>query len=1445
MAPRGALKPKGSLVNGFDLVTNCHVFVSAPWSRREGEPYLIARVMEVLPPAKASTSSYTGPRVRLAYYLRPRDISNRYIADFRLLIATMHTDVVPGNYVRGLCTVRHKETIGNMEAYKRERDSFYWLQLYDRYLHRYFDAVSTDKVQNAPPHVLQHLISNFEYVLCEPSMANELSYPQRSCDTCLRWASIPESVECARCRKVFHLACLDPPLLQKPKTGYSWSCAPCGKAHDEEVEEYERTGIAPTRKPEPPAPRPSKKKPSKGKTKLSEPDEEVDPSMMRSFHGWPFRYFGMHTQADSVLDPHDSLYPRASTRLGNKFQAIVPDWDPTPCEEDDRETPLSNLSDSVKPSRSGTPLEKSDNPSAEPVILDRGEESAVQSLVQASEGLTDEKLDEFVDAIRQLPVYEVAGVDLIDRGLGLVHEGDTEKALDDTREVSSVEIGHAVWTEAELKLLSDGARAHGNDIEEIADEIPTKAIGDVVKKYYIDIGARIQEDVPQQVEEKVAAATRLARKGKAKSKNSIDDDEGSVCGVPTVAAHRKARVCAVCESKSSAKWYRCPEMMGKPTSSGDIHVMCEDCGLRWRHYGMQFPPTNPEDFKVVPPPKPTVTAASATKKPDKPEKPEKEKAESSVPKKKEATPKVLPPPPPPPPNPCVMCGKLDPKGTLAQCMDCKLSAHPGCISNPEFMGDNWRCECCATILRAVGQKPEVKCILCPPSSSDTDAKATPQSALDCYVGTEWGDLVHLICAVWTPEVRFDESPIVIAEGLSSIPLKRFQQVCCICNKGGKGATVKCEDCTKVFHVACAWSAEYRFAFELLPLKKKRPKDVVSIKFKDEDGVMTASIWCPDHHFSHLQRLTYELGEKDPRTKLTALEAYIAANRPLPGSDTFSILRRARRLDAIVESALKPIAPIDDPPLDQAQQVAQGAAEEGVDASVPAGTVPNVTVDDTADHNHPTTLDVANPSPPTSATFSSLSSLLNPSSTNSESMDSSHAFISPSPPAESFNFEEDKSVTLAALASPSLPHSVPPPQPILASLPSVRLSPDPVPGSNPSASLADTLIRDLPSRNLNLTNVAPHATPSSPSDSAIAASLPHADLDISPASNDPAERPNNSTFNPIDEVENAPMVVDESGDLSQDSPTPTFAETHQPAGSPLDMEETKEGLASAAKSSNSSSSRSRSDSEHSSTKENPRKRRKVSLANGDFTPTRVTRGTVALSPASEPPSSRSLVVSLKIPPRMLEEQRRLKAAAENIANASTPATNPLSGERRADVEDESSGGPSVQINTADNIKDFVPQKDDQVIFPPAPAQLNVYNSPSESYLSTFHSHLGRHDRGPTSAPFNKVSVSPWTYERASRTPSISAGTPPIFQHVASPFSDASLSPNTQRGSGPSKPSLSTLPLASGLVRAASPKRTGSPPGLSELQMDPSFDGFPGGGNRWDKSIPRYGLTEQTR
>lgn len=86
-------------------------------------------------------------------------------------------------------------------------------QLYDRYLHRYFDALPTVKISNAPresltprnvlvssftdsslswmhvEEVIEHLLENFEFVLCEVGTGNQLCDAQRGCHTCSKWAA--------------------------------------------------------------------------------------------------------------------------------------------------------------------------------------------------------------------------------------------------------------------------------------------------------------------------------------------------------------------------------------------------------------------------------------------------------------------------------------------------------------------------------------------------------------------------------------------------------------------------------------------------------------------------------------------------------------------------------------------------------------------------------------------------------------------------------------------------------------------------------------------------------------------------------------------------------------------------------------------------------------------------------------------------------------------------------------------------------------------------------------------------------------------------------------------------------------------------------------------------------------------------------------------------------
>lgn len=98
--------------------------------------------------------------------------------------------------------------------------------------------------------------------------------------------------------------------------------------------------------------------------------------------------------------------------------------------------------------------------------------------------------------------------------------------------------------------------------------------------------------------------------------------------------------------------------------------------------------------------------------------------------------------------------------------------------------------------------------------------------------------VHLLCAVWHRELQLGAPAIVSpVEAFTLLPPQRQQAVCTLCKQKDVGTTVKCEDCSKHVHVACAWNSGWKFAFEVQSVrnKKRPPKDAVLVKFKETEG----------------------------------------------------------------------------------------------------------------------------------------------------------------------------------------------------------------------------------------------------------------------------------------------------------------------------------------------------------------------------------------------------------------------------------------------------------------------------------------------------------------------------------------------------------------------------------------------------------------------------------
>ena len=86
------------------------------------------------------------------------------------------------------------------------------------------------------------------------------------------------------------MECVTPPMLSKPSRGYGWTCAPCSRAHEEEVEGRDvrhHTPVGPKPKSNAPAAR-GRGRPRKDRV-LAEKEENVE---IKHFKMWPFRYFG-------------------------------------------------------------------------------------------------------------------------------------------------------------------------------------------------------------------------------------------------------------------------------------------------------------------------------------------------------------------------------------------------------------------------------------------------------------------------------------------------------------------------------------------------------------------------------------------------------------------------------------------------------------------------------------------------------------------------------------------------------------------------------------------------------------------------------------------------------------------------------------------------------------------------------------------------------------------------------------------------------------------------------------------------------------------------------------------------------------------------------------------------------------------------------------------------
>ncbi|CAE6419711.1 unnamed protein product [Rhizoctonia solani] len=456
--------PSLRISNGEIACVNDHVYVSPPWPQRDGIPYNIARIMEFLPDEGATRTRGKGreifTRVRLAWYYRPSDLNDRPSADPRLLLAAIFSEVQPVSHLRAKCYVRHKDKISDLPAWKKKPDHFYFQRVFDPYIRKEFDVLRSADVTNLPAEIREVLQTRYEFVVAERDVIGDLTDNLRLCETCEKWAPSHDSVRCDTCKCYYHMACVNPPLVAKPAKGYGWTCGACSRHHDEQVSQPGGRHVTPVTKSR------SSKAAAKSRSlaglnaNLSHRDINSED---RYFKMWPFRYFGLYTVAEDTLDPDDLIFPKAATRVGARYQAVVGPWVPPDAK--------------VSPQPSQTP----------DGIPERGGDDTVE-MMSIIVSMSEEQIATFHTFHQNLwskPALR-SGVDFLEesaRRYSLQHLGMTQKFTGTTRprkwQAKDTRFWDKDWSQDEVEQFENGIKQHGPEMRAIKEGIKTRSIYEV------------------------------------------------------------------------------------------------------------------------------------------------------------------------------------------------------------------------------------------------------------------------------------------------------------------------------------------------------------------------------------------------------------------------------------------------------------------------------------------------------------------------------------------------------------------------------------------------------------------------------------------------------------------------------------------------------------------------------------------------------------------------------------------------------------------------------------------------------------------------------------------------------------------------------------------------------------------------------------------------------
>jgi hypothetical protein len=431
--------------------------------------------------------------------------------------------------------------------------------------------------------------------------------------------------------------CVKPPLLKKPSRGFAWSCAACSRAQERKLEARHTPNVSDSHRhthdgeddegvDDEDEEMGGVEGVDTGRTSRTSPAEEnahPPPTAEQIYHAslWPYRYFGMHCKVEDALDLDDRIFPRASTRLGLRHQAIVPPWFGRPVEY---VKPLefkrsgknnSKLTKDQQAALEAERIEKERRPKwvqdEPPGYIERGGDDTATVLYKPPDAcgvsMPSEGLDDYMDTARSMAVSlglppHSTNLQDVARDVLFRNDFDPEKALAELPKVPKADFGEPDLTPLEQKKFEEAVAKFGSELHSVKRHVKTLKAATITRYYYTwkktDRGKQIWGNFSGRKGKKDAKKAEAAANKLADDVADVHDD--SAFDADKAKEKKKCFMCKFCGTKKSRKWRRAPaaavtpvtenggKNSGKDKKEQYIQALCRRCAELWRRYAIQW-----------------------------------------------------------------------------------------------------------------------------------------------------------------------------------------------------------------------------------------------------------------------------------------------------------------------------------------------------------------------------------------------------------------------------------------------------------------------------------------------------------------------------------------------------------------------------------------------------------------------------------------------------------------------------------------------------------------------------------------------------------------------------------------------------------------------------------------------------------------------------------------